>query len=32
VGEAALDHLQRKVKKAAKSYAEGSDSTGTSHQ
>ncbi|MGD8967732.1 MAG: AI-2E family transporter [Anaerolineae bacterium] len=32
VGEAALDRLQKKVKQAAKPYAEGSDSTGTSRQ
>jgi hypothetical protein len=31
-GEAALDHLKRKVKQAAKRNTEGSDSTGTSRQ
>jgi predicted PurR-regulated permease PerM len=32
VGEAALDHLQKRVKQAAKHYAESSDSTGASRQ
>jgi hypothetical protein len=32
VGEAALEHLQKKVKKATRQYADGSDSTGTSRQ
>jgi predicted PurR-regulated permease PerM len=32
VGEAALDHLQKKVKQATKQYTESSDSTSTSRQ
>jgi predicted PurR-regulated permease PerM len=32
VGEAALEHLQKKVKEATKQYAESSDSSGTSRQ